>query len=160
MQQLRSLSHIARLAAQRELIHRPLNEPAYQQLASIVADPTLPLECRVAALFTFTLSARAQSIDQVMKWTADPILAEYALRAVADYASSLKPDDEAARATIPMAAIARLATSFHPFPHRYYSGSNGDHPLSHGRGSGRRPYRASSPGGIAGSGCLSERAAQ
>jgi putative membrane-bound dehydrogenase-like protein len=114
MQQLRSLSHIARLAAQRELIHRPLNEPAYQQLASIVADPTLPLECRVAALFTFTLSARAQSIDQVMKWTADPILAEYALRAVADYASSLKPDDEAARATIPMAAIARLATSESP----------------------------------------------
>ncbi|MFM9068067.1 MAG: heme-binding protein, partial [Planctomycetota bacterium] len=114
VQQLRSPSHVARLAAQRELIHRPLNGTAHQQLASVVTDSALSLECRVAALFTFALTAPTQSIDQLLKWTADPVLAEYALRAIADFAAGLKREDEAARASIPVASIARFVASESP----------------------------------------------
>ncbi len=81
---LKSASHRRRLAAQRELVARGLNESIIAKLAAITTDAKLSLESRVAALFALALGAEDQSSKLLTDLIPDPQLGEFALRALGD----------------------------------------------------------------------------
>ncbi len=81
---IKSDSHRRRLAAQRELVSRGLNEATIAKLTAITADAKLSIESRVAALFALDLGAEDQTTQVLTDLIADPQLGEYALRALGD----------------------------------------------------------------------------
>ena len=81
---MKSASHRRRLAAQRELVSRGLNDATIAKLTAITADAKLSIESRVAALFALDLGAEDQTAKVLIDLIADPQLGEYALRALGD----------------------------------------------------------------------------
>ena len=81
---LESGSAKARLAAQYELLSRPGKADAASSVWDRVEDASLPLESRVAALFTYAQLAGQNGIKKLTEITNDPDLQEFALRALAD----------------------------------------------------------------------------
>ena len=81
---LKSDSHRRRLAAQRELVSRGLNEATIAKLTALANDAKLSVESRVAALFAMDLGAEDQTTKVLADLISDPLLGEYALRALVD----------------------------------------------------------------------------
>lgn len=78
---LKSGNAKSRLSAQYELIRRGEGSDAVLKLAK---DNSLPLEVRVAGIFTYAQLAGGSGIDNLVTLTKDPLLQEFALRALAD----------------------------------------------------------------------------
>lgn len=78
---LKSTNAKSRLSAQYELIRRGKGTDAVLKLAK---DKALPLEVRVAGIFTYAQLAKADGIDGLVSLTADPEVQEFALKALAD----------------------------------------------------------------------------
>lgn len=83
---LRSASATARLAASQELLNRP---GVADVLAAMVADKQGTLEMRVAAIFTYKQLAGAKANAHLARIAADPVVREWALRAMTDRKSQL-----------------------------------------------------------------------
>ncbi len=79
---LASGSHVRRLASQQELVRRGGREavPGLRNLVSAEGS----LTPRIAALFTLKQLLGVDSHATMSEWAADPLLGEYALRALAD----------------------------------------------------------------------------
>lgn len=86
---LNSGSAVARLAAQQELLTRPVKE-ASDATWKIAADKSLPLFARAAGIFTYTQITGATGIENLVKLTLDNDVREFALRSLADRKSNLK----------------------------------------------------------------------
>lgn len=80
---LKSPSAVARLSAQQELLKRPAKEAA-KTAWSIARDKSLPLDVRVAGIFTYAQAAGEFSISNLISLTTDESVKEFALRALAD----------------------------------------------------------------------------
>lgn len=80
---LQSASAVSRLHAQQELLTRPA-EKASAAVWKIAADTDLPLEVRVAGIFTFAQLAQADGIDKLVGLCTDKAVQEFALRALTD----------------------------------------------------------------------------
>ncbi len=81
---MKSDSHRRRLAAQRELVSRGLNETTIAKLTALAKDAKLSIESRVAAIFAMDLGAEDQTTKVLADLIADPLVGEYALRALGD----------------------------------------------------------------------------
>ncbi|WP_217634953.1 c-type cytochrome [Pedobacter sp. ok626] len=86
---LKSPSAVARITASQELITRPAKQVASTTL-KVVSNKDLSSESRIAALYTFAQVAGENAIPTLVKLTADDIMKESALRALADRKSYLK----------------------------------------------------------------------
>lgn len=102
--QLKSPSHVARLAAQRELISRPLNDEALAKLGALVAAPNVSIESRVAAIFALKLGAGEKAVSLLSRYVSDSTIGEYATRALGD-----QPDKQ-----FPLAEVAATLKSDSP----------------------------------------------
>src|SRR5699024_10196408 len=80
---LASESAIARLAAQQELLLRSTKKAAKAGWET-ATDKDLPLEARVAGIFTYAQAAKEDGIDRLVELTKNEDLKEFALRALAD----------------------------------------------------------------------------
>lgn len=80
---LKSGSSVARLAAQQELLTRPV-QSVTKSVWKIVTDVKLPLAVRVAGLYTYAQAAGTSGVENLTQLTADNDLREFALRALAD----------------------------------------------------------------------------
>src|SRR5690606_35070332 len=78
---LKSNNAKSRLSAQYELIRRGKGANAGLKLAKDIA---LPLEVRVAGIFTYAQLAKGNGVDDLVALTGDPEIREFALRALAD----------------------------------------------------------------------------
>lgn len=81
---LKSGSAKARLAAQYELLHRADGAESGSSIWKLVEDPSLSMESRVAALYTFAQLTGSDGIASLVKAASEPDLQEHALRALAD----------------------------------------------------------------------------
>ena len=86
---LKSESAVARLAAQQELLTRPVKDAA-SAAWKIASDKGLPLYTRAAGIFTYTQVAGANGISNLVKLTDDKDVREFALRSLADRKSNLQ----------------------------------------------------------------------
>ncbi|MDQ1090422.1 MULTISPECIES: HEAT repeat domain-containing protein [unclassified Siphonobacter] len=82
--QLKAGSNVARLAAQQELINRKAAQEANPMITKIISDTKEKLSSRVAALFTYAQLNGAAGINQLVTYTNDADLREYALKALSD----------------------------------------------------------------------------
>lgn len=80
---LASGSGVARLAAQQELIARSAKK-ASSIAWKIASNNKLPLDSRVAGIYTYAQASGAEGITNLVKLTEDKDVAEFALRALAD----------------------------------------------------------------------------
>jgi putative heme-binding domain-containing protein len=80
---LKSSSGVRRLQAQQELLLRGSKETS-EEVWEIAADHTLPLDIRVAGIFTYAQITAKDGIDNLIKLTSDKDVREFALRALAD----------------------------------------------------------------------------
>jgi len=86
---LKSGSAVARLDAQQELLSRPAKQAA-EVSWKIAADKKLPLQNRVAGMYTYAQISGAAGITDLLKLTEETSMKEYALRAVSDRKAYLK----------------------------------------------------------------------
>ncbi|MBN8246258.1 MAG: HEAT repeat domain-containing protein [Verrucomicrobia bacterium] len=85
--QLQSPSHRRRLAAQRALLRRLEDgsvPAALDRLSTVVKNLDVPLEGRIAALFTVALAYPSDCAGLLTGWLRDPLLAPWILRALGD----------------------------------------------------------------------------
>jgi putative heme-binding domain-containing protein len=92
---IKSNSAVARLAAQQELLSRPVKD-AVKASWAIASDKALPLYNRVAGIFTYAQASGESGVSNLMTLIADNDVKEFALRALADRKAiaktvSLKP---------------------------------------------------------------------
>lgn len=80
---LKSRTAVARLSAQQELINRPTGE-VIPTVWNIAMNKNLPLEVRVAGIFSYAQIAGEAGIDNLVKLTEDHTVREFALRALSD----------------------------------------------------------------------------
>lgn len=80
---LKSGSAVQRLTGQQELLKRSASKAAKLSL-EVVEDASLPLNARVAALYTYAQGAGEKGTDELLKLVADPALKEFALKALTD----------------------------------------------------------------------------
>ncbi|MGB4398502.1 MAG: HEAT repeat domain-containing protein, partial [Daejeonella sp.] len=80
---LKSPNAVARLNAQQELLSRPAKNVSRTAWA-IAADKSLPLDVRVAGIFTYAQSEGEKATNNLLQLTADDNVREFALRAVTD----------------------------------------------------------------------------
>lgn len=83
LEALGSLSAKARLSAQYELLQRPHSNTAPAVL-KMAENDKLPMEVRVASLFTYAQMSGKAGIDKLVQLGNDPKLQEFALRALSD----------------------------------------------------------------------------
>jgi putative heme-binding domain-containing protein len=112
IEELKSLSHVARLAAQRELISRPLDDAALAKLGALIADSSVSLESRVAAIFALKLGAGEKATAQLAKFVSDSSVGEYAVRALGDQPDKIFPLNEVAATLKSESPRARRAAVF------------------------------------------------
>lgn len=86
---LKSGSAVARLHAQQELLSRSKGKAA-EVAWKIAADKNLPLEKRVAGIYTYAQAAGETGIDNLVELTEDHVVREFALRALADRKTRLE----------------------------------------------------------------------
>ncbi len=86
VEELKSPSHRRRLAAQRELLARPLSSETRSKLKRSVIDKQVPLETRVAALFAVALTSvdSAFFAEDMRLFEDDAAILPYVLRAWGD----------------------------------------------------------------------------
>ncbi len=82
--QLKSGSSVARLAAQQEILNRKAVQEANPLITKIISDSNEKLSYRLAALFTYAQLNGAAGINQLVTYTNDKDLQEYALKALSD----------------------------------------------------------------------------
>lgn len=80
---LKSQSGAARLGAQQELLARS-SKQAIKIGWDLAADKSLPLEVRVAGMYTYAQAAGKKGIKKLAELVADDSMKEYALRALTD----------------------------------------------------------------------------
>lgn len=86
---LKSGSSVARLHAQQELITRPAGK-AEEAAWEIAADKDLPLDVRVAGIFTYAQAAGENAIANLVQLSQEGAVREFALRALADRKGMVK----------------------------------------------------------------------
>jgi putative heme-binding domain-containing protein len=86
---LKSNSAVARLHAQQELLKRS-KEIAAQEGWKLAADKDLPLDVRVAGIFTYAQAAGEEGVENLVKLTSEDEVREFALRALADRKTNLE----------------------------------------------------------------------
>ena len=86
---LKAGSAVARLHAQRELLNRSKKEASAASW-KIAADESLPLEVRVAGIYTYTQAAGETGIENLVSLTEDREVREFALRALTDRKGELE----------------------------------------------------------------------
>jgi putative heme-binding domain-containing protein len=84
-----SLSAVYRLHSQRELLRRKSSAARTKLIADFAANADAPLYGRVAAIFTLKQLDGAASTAALVKLAADPVVREFALRAMTDCKSEL-----------------------------------------------------------------------
>jgi putative heme-binding domain-containing protein len=94
---MRSRSHRTRLEAQRLFLQRQATPEALHALEKIAADRQETLESRVAAVFTLRQAAGANAFSFLSDLAHDPLVAAWAVRALAD--------DERLLTMVPVAPI-------------------------------------------------------
>ncbi len=80
---LKAKNSVTRLDAQQEMMTRSKEEVAAAALP-IAQDTSLPLEARVAAIFTYAQAACASGVEELIKLSEEDKLREFALRALTD----------------------------------------------------------------------------
>ena len=80
---LKSGSGVARLAAQQELLTRSGGDAA-KAAWKIASDKKLPLQSRVAGIYTYAQAAGVGGLDNLVKLSQQEAVREFALRALAD----------------------------------------------------------------------------
>ncbi len=85
-----SESAVMRLEAQREMIARGQKPVFSENLLALANDKSAHLYARVAAIFTFKQLYGKSSIQPLVALTEDPVVREFALRALADRKSELE----------------------------------------------------------------------
>lgn len=85
---LKATNSVTRLDAQQELLTRSKDEAAAAALA-VAKDNTLPLEARVAAIFTYSQAACGAGVEELVKLGEEDKLREFALRALTDQKACL-----------------------------------------------------------------------
>ncbi|RZK79757.1 MAG: c-type cytochrome [Pedobacter sp.] len=85
---LKSNSAVARLNAQEELLNRKSADVISASWA-IAVDKSLPLYNRVAGIFTYAQAAGESGVQNLTSLVAEPVVKEFALRALADRRSSV-----------------------------------------------------------------------
>jgi putative membrane-bound dehydrogenase-like protein len=78
-------SHRRRLEASRAILRRGLIGAARPGLEALAADGSTRLACRVAAIFTLTQGLGPEDAAVLVKLAADPSVAAWAIRALADH---------------------------------------------------------------------------
>lgn len=86
---LKSSNAVARLDAQQELLGRS-GKQAVEAAWKIATDKNLPLEVRVAGIYTYAQAAGKTGIEKLVKLTKNAIVREFALRALADRKTNLE----------------------------------------------------------------------
>ncbi|SIO16373.1 DUF7133 domain-containing protein [Algoriphagus halophilus] len=85
---LKAGNSVTRFHAQQELLKRPLDEVAMEAL-KIAQDKTLPLQNRVAGIFTYAQAACTNGVEELLKLSEEDKIREFALRALTDRKSCL-----------------------------------------------------------------------
>jgi putative heme-binding domain-containing protein len=80
---LKSPSAVARLNASQELLDRPAKQTIAAAL-KVASGKDLQLYSRVAGLYTYAQAAGETAIPTLVKFTEEPVMREFALRALAD----------------------------------------------------------------------------
>lgn len=80
---LKSPNGVARLSAQQELLSRP-SKNAIKAAWEIASDKSLPLDVRVAGMYTYAQAAGKDGIKNLAELCSEETMTEYALRALAD----------------------------------------------------------------------------
>lgn len=80
---LKTANSVSRLAAQQELLTRPVND-AIKVSLEIASDKKLVLDVRVASIFTYAQAAGARCVPNLIILAQDPSVREFALKALAD----------------------------------------------------------------------------
>lgn len=80
---LKSNSAVARLHAQQALLNRS-KEDAAEAGWEVANDQSLPLDARVAGIFTYTQATGEEGVNNLVKLTEDHEVKEFALRALTD----------------------------------------------------------------------------
>ncbi len=116
---LASPSAVQRLEAQREILARGQKVLFAEKINALALDPKQPLYARVAAIFTFKQLYGKSGTPYLAKLTADPLVREFALRAMTDrrgelegvplepYLAGLKDEDPRVRLQA-LVGLARL----------------------------------------------------
>ncbi|MGN6438618.1 MAG: DUF7133 domain-containing protein [Agriterribacter sp.] len=86
---LQSNSAVARLAAQQELLTRPVEEAA-EAAWKIVSDTKLALDVRIAAMYTYAQITKESGIEKLVQLSKEQAIKEYVLRALTDREPYLK----------------------------------------------------------------------
>jgi putative heme-binding domain-containing protein len=84
---LKSKSASIRLSAQQELLTRSENKAAAAAW-KVASDSNLPLDSRVAGIFTYAQISGSKGIENLIKLNADKAVREFTLRALADRTSA------------------------------------------------------------------------
>ncbi|MBN3521931.1 c-type cytochrome [Algoriphagus lutimaris] len=85
---LKAGNSVTRFHAQQELLKRPLEEAAMEAL-KIAQDKSLPLQNRVAGIFTYAQAACVNGAEELLKLSEEDKIREFALRALTDRKSCL-----------------------------------------------------------------------
>ncbi|QEC50943.1 putative heme-binding domain-containing protein [Anseongella ginsenosidimutans] len=80
---LKSESSVRRLYAQQELLKRS-GDKAAEAAWEVASDKTLPLDVRVAGIFTYAQAGKEAAVDKLVKLASEEEVREFALRALAD----------------------------------------------------------------------------
>lgn len=86
---LKARNSVTRLDAQQELLSRSKDEAAAVAL-KIAQDQTLPLDSRVAGIFTYSQIACASGVQELINLSQEDKVREFALRALADRKNCLE----------------------------------------------------------------------
>ncbi|RZM26621.1 MAG: c-type cytochrome [Pedobacter sp.] len=85
---LKSRSAVARLSASQELLLRPAKQSAAAAL-KVATDAKLPLDARVAGIFTYGQLAGADGVQALVELSKDAAVKEFALKVLADRKGNL-----------------------------------------------------------------------
>lgn len=88
-EQLKAQSSVARLAAQQELLAR-FPQEAGKIALRVALDKTLPLEARVAGIYTYAQATCTDGNGELLSLTEEDKIREFALRALADRKTCLQ----------------------------------------------------------------------
>jgi putative heme-binding domain-containing protein len=80
---LKARNSVTRLDAQQEMLRRSKDEAAAAALP-IAQDTSLPLDTRVAAIYTYAQAACGSGVDELIKLSEEDKIREFALRALTD----------------------------------------------------------------------------
>ena len=86
---LKAGNSVTRFHAQQELLQRPAEEAATAAL-KVATDQTLPLQARVAGVYTYAQISCADGVEELLKLSEEDKMREFALRALTDRKTCLE----------------------------------------------------------------------